>query len=374
MPDLLIISHTEHYYDKNKNIVGWEPTIREINYYTKVFDNIYHIAPLYSKKPHLATIQYSSQKIRFIPIVPSGGKNIFQKLKIFFLMPIILFPMLKMINKVDYVHFRAPTNFGLFLLPILSLYNKKVYWVKYAGNWIQKEVPFSYRIQRWWLKNLAKNSVVTINGHWHGQKKHLLSFENPCIDEKELKFANQIANKKVFNKSINICFIGKQDQNKGFNNFIESIFKIRKFNKINEIDIVGDISDKTYKSKLKNVNLKIKFHGWLNRSSLNKIYERSHLIILPTYSEGIPKVIIEASAYGCIPVVTNLAPINQYVINGENGLLINFPLEDDLINCILNIEEDIYKLNKLSIEATKIAQLFTYEKYIIRIKKEIIHA
>ena len=38
MSKLAIISHTEHYYDSKGEIVGWEPTIREINHFSTIFD------------------------------------------------------------------------------------------------------------------------------------------------------------------------------------------------------------------------------------------------------------------------------------------------------------------------------------------------
>ena len=38
---LAIISHTEHFTDENGNLVGWGPTIREINYLAKHFEYIY---------------------------------------------------------------------------------------------------------------------------------------------------------------------------------------------------------------------------------------------------------------------------------------------------------------------------------------------
>ena len=73
MSKLAVISHTEHYYDSKGEIVGWEPTIREINHFPAIFDLIYHVAPLYSDIPHEATAPYRSDRIKYIPIKPSGG-------------------------------------------------------------------------------------------------------------------------------------------------------------------------------------------------------------------------------------------------------------------------------------------------------------
>ncbi|RMH12405.1 MAG: capsular biosynthesis protein, partial [Gammaproteobacteria bacterium] len=40
---LAIISHTEHYL-RNGQIVGWGPTITEINHLTEIFEEIWHVA------------------------------------------------------------------------------------------------------------------------------------------------------------------------------------------------------------------------------------------------------------------------------------------------------------------------------------------
>ena len=61
MLSLTIISHTPHYYGNDGAIVGLEPTVREINYLSQLFETIYHVAPLHSSDPHNATSSYISK-------------------------------------------------------------------------------------------------------------------------------------------------------------------------------------------------------------------------------------------------------------------------------------------------------------------------
>ena len=68
MLSLTIISHTPHYYGNDGAIVGLEPTVREINYLSQLFETIYHVAPLHSSDPHNATSSYISKNI----IYPKG--------------------------------------------------------------------------------------------------------------------------------------------------------------------------------------------------------------------------------------------------------------------------------------------------------------
>ena len=373
MNKIAVISHTEHYYDTNGEIVGWEPTIREINYFPDFFDLIYHVAPLYSDIPHEATAPYKSDRIKYIPIRPSGGKGIIKKLGILFHLPFNLIRIINTINKVDWVHFRAPTNLGLFILPLLTLYSNKKMWIKYAGNWKQKKIPISYSLQRWWLRNNFNRSIVTINGHWENQKPHLLSFPNPCIDDKELHQAAKIGSQKDFSDKLSLCFIGRLDGNKGMLKILKAFNNCGTLNRIKEINIAGGGEDSLLASNLNTNNIIINYLGWVNRSKLNNIYEKSHIIILPTQSEGFPKVIAEAVAYGCIPIVTNISPINQFVIHNKNGLLLNTPSVSEIKECFIQIDQGEYDLKKISEQVIKLANTFTYSHYIDRIQSEIIN-
>ncbi|MBC8196786.1 MAG: glycosyltransferase [Candidatus Marinimicrobia bacterium] len=372
MPNLLIISHTEHFQTDKGIVVGWEPTIREINSLNSLFDKIYHIAPMYNAKPHGANGNYE-KNIIFIPIKPAGGNKIIDKLKILFFIPNNLLTIIKMINKVDWIHFRSPTNLGLYVLPLLSLLRKKKKWVKYAGNWKQKDIPVSYALQRWWLKNNFQHSIVTINGIWKKQPKHLVSFFNPCINDDELKEANRIGYAKFFKFPINICFVGRLDQNKGYLRLIKVLETISSLTWIGKINFVGGSEDDHIPKMNIEIN-KINFCGWLNREKLNNIYKKSHFIILPTKSEGFPKVLAEAGAYGCIPIVSDLSPVNQLIINDHNGFLL-FDLNIDSIkDCLLQIPVKKGLLKEMSKNIIELSNKFTYRKYTEAINRVIVNA
>ena len=109
-----------------------------------------------------------------------------------------------------------------------------------------------------------------------------------------------------------------------------------------------------------------------NLSSRGKVYEISHIIILPTRSEGFPKVIAEAAAFGCIPVVTNIEPINHYIIHKQNGLLIKDLSVFNIKKCILEVDRGEYNLKKISLRAIKLATEYTFENYTKKISREII--
>ena len=111
---------------KSKKIVGFAPTVLEINYLSKYFDSIFHIAVLQKdKKVPKNTIEYNSEKIRFIPVKPFGGNNFFKKTTIISSSISTLLIIKKYLKEIDVFQFRAPTSIGVFLIPYLGWFSKK---------------------------------------------------------------------------------------------------------------------------------------------------------------------------------------------------------------------------------------------------------
>ncbi|GAA4267980.1 glycosyltransferase family 4 protein [Hyunsoonleella aestuarii] len=371
---LTIISHTEHYKDTDGNIVGLVSTVTEINHLLEVFDEIYHVAMLHEGKAPPNTILYTSNKIKFIPIKALGGKGLKNKLELIISIPSVIGKVRKALKRTYYFQFRAPTGIGVFVIPYLLLSSKKG-WFKYAGNWQQHHGPLAYQFQRWLLKK--SNSLVTINGVWEGQPEHCKSFENPCLTSDELKAGERCISTKKFNKtSINFCFVGRLEDAKGVNLLMNAFLKLDKNNKvkIGQIHIVGKGSKMNhYKSLSDGSGLTFIFHNTLSRKEVHAIYKVSNAIILPSASEGFPKVVAEAMNYGCLPIVSNVSSIGQYVKDRKNGLLLNAISEEGLTEKLMELldftEEDYFKMIESS--EHKLYK-FTYEYYNNRIKNFIL--
>ena len=159
-----IISHTEHYADSDGIILGWGPTIKEINQLSEHVESLIHIAPLHSGTAPQSSMRYSNTRIQFIPIKPSGGEGV-KKFSILASAYSNIRIIKKALKEVDIVQFRAPTGIGVYILPYLKFFNNKKYWVKYAGNWKDENMPLGNKFQKWWLQNCTSNNTkITING------------------------------------------------------------------------------------------------------------------------------------------------------------------------------------------------------------------
>ncbi len=368
---LAIISHTPHYIRDNQ-IVGWGSTVREINHLTDIFDEIFHIAPLHKGKPPGSSSSYTSKRIKFVPIKPYGGKGLIDKISVISTSFHNLKKMQSVMPKVDWVQFRAPTAMGLYVLPYLSLKRNLRKWVKYAGNWKMEDPPLSYRFQKWWLQNNFQNSKVTINGQWENQEKHILNFQNPCLDEKELTEAKEIALNKNFDDKLTFCFAGMLTKNKGVDLILEALRRVSGKEMIREVIFAGDGIDRDrYERIASDIKISIVFKGFLDRTCLEAVYKESNIILLPSESEGFPKVIAEAAAFGCVPIVSDVSSIGQY-FNETNGFLLKEITAEELAGKIDFALADRTRLKKMSLNCLNVAELFTFEKYIKDLKEKIL--
>src|SRR5688572_8983575 len=171
---LLIISNMAHYHDADGRIVGWGPTVNEIDALAQIFDEIRHIGCLHTGVAPSSALPYQSKNVKLIPVAPTGGNGLRAKIGSLEKTPEYWKVMLSEIRQADVVHVRCPANISLISLLLLTMLPQpKRRWIKYAENWQpQGREAWSYTFQRWWLKRDFPRAAVTVNGNWPHQPFH----------------------------------------------------------------------------------------------------------------------------------------------------------------------------------------------------------
>jgi glycosyltransferase involved in cell wall biosynthesis len=367
---LLVVSDTGMMFSNN-SAYAFGPVVREFEYLIETFDEIIWIGYLYENKEVLRSFdKIKSDKIKIVPLKRLGGKSFFQKLKIILQYPIMMLVIWKHIRKHQYIHTRAPSHPAFIAILFSFFFKSKKFWHKYAGTWIDK-APAFYSLQRWFLKKLPKNSKVTINGDWE-TKETILSFENPCLTEEDRVIGRENIHEKKIDGTINFCFVGALNEDKGVGRIIEA-FSLINENLIGEVSMIGSGNNiEAYTEKGARATKKIKFYGFLNKKEIIDIYTKSDFLILPSKSEGFPKVVGEAMNFGCIPIVSDVSCIGQYIKHQENGFLLK-PITVPFLK--LMIEESLSLANNVFLKMLEtnytLSNKFTYQYYRTRIETEI---
>ncbi|MDR0790058.1 MAG: glycosyltransferase family 4 protein [Bacteroidales bacterium] len=66
----------------------------------------------------------------------------------------------------------------------------------------------------------------------------------------------------------------------------------------------------------------VSFVGWLDRQANNHFYEISRLWVSIPQSDCTPISLMEAMAAGCIPIVSNLPTMRQWIEDGKTGIIV----------------------------------------------------
>tara|TARA_B110000467_G_scaffold44508_2_gene40795 strand:+ start:4539 stop:5666 length:1128 start_codon:yes stop_codon:yes gene_type:complete len=366
---LTIISDTA-IAKRNGESVILEAPLREIEYLSEEYEEIFWLG--YSKNYNDSMRAPLASNIRLISLPQSGGRTFLKKIPIIFYMPLYLFRIFSYLKKSDVIHMRAPSVpavLGMFCLYFLPA---KKGWIKYAGTWIDK-TAFTYNLQRKWLSSY-NHLPATILGEFNNQKPNHYSLYNPVYTRMTLENNLNSARLKSFDNKLNIIFIGSLDSNKQPDLLLRIIINFKNNNRLGDVYFIGD---GPLKSTLKNMveNEKVNnifITGFKTREFINNIYELAHLIVLPSKSEGFPKVIAEATSFGVIPIVSDISCINQIYKDKESAFLLNNNnIELSLSTTLRSILSGKIDLLQVSQKVKDECFRFTYEIYKTSIRKII---
>ncbi|QSA98465.1 glycosyltransferase family 4 protein [Methylococcus sp. EFPC2] len=79
---------------------------------------------------------------------------------------------------------------------------------------------------------------------------------------------------------------------------------------------------------------------WGKRDDMPAVMAQAHIVCLPSYREGLPKVLIEAAACGRPIVTTDVPGCREVVRDGENGLLVPARSVQPLADALRRLIED----------------------------------
>jgi glycosyltransferase involved in cell wall biosynthesis len=117
----------------------------------------------------------------------------------------------------------------------------------------------------------------------------------------------------------------------------------------------------TYLSE-NNLEHLIRLHGNETAAVVEQAYKKSDFLVLPSQSEGWPKVVAEAMFFGCIPIATRISCVPWMLGEGERGILLSRELETD-VNLLSSFISEASKLTEMSKKAQVWSQGYTLDKF-----------
>lgn len=337
-----IITHVPH-GSKYGKYFAYSPYVREMNIWTQYVDEVLIVAPLEKNESSPIDISYDHPNIQVIAIPSMDLLSVRAILKTILQLPKVSFAIFKAMQKADHIHLRCPGNIGLIGSFVQILFPNKPKTAKYAGNWDPNaKQPWSYKLQRWILANtfLTKNMQVLVYGEWPGSSKNVKPFFTATYHEKDKQQVVQ----RSFSGRVTFVFAGTFLASKRAMYAIQLVELIRNKGYEVVLDLYGDGKEmpalKKYVAENHLENL-IHLKGNQTQETVKQAFQNGHFVILPSESEGWPKVIAEGMFWGCLPIVTPVSCLEYMLDHGGRGILLQLEPEKDAtaIIALLNNEE-----------------------------------
>lgn len=137
---------------------------------------------------------------------------------------------------------------------------------------------------------------------------------------------------KQINPIINFLFIGRFDERKGLRELNSVLHDLLKNNEYEfKFQFIGPIINEA-----KIIHTKIEYLGEIREdANMKKHLEKADVIVCPSYSEGMPNVIIEAMANKMAVIASDVGAVNL-LVNEQNGILISPKNTIELKSAILH--------------------------------------
>lgn len=142
---------------------------------------------------------------------------------------------------------------------------------------------------------------------------------------------------------LKIVCVGRLSPEKGQLGLLHAYSKFSEIHACADLVFVGDGPDRPLIEQAilsRKLEKKVRLTGRLDEESTLRAIADSDLLVLPSFMEGLPVVLMEAMALGAPVVAAHVAGIPELVQSGENGLLFRPSDWDDLAHKILILLRD----------------------------------
>ena len=180
-------------------------------------------------------------------------------------------------------------------------------------------------------------------------------------------FKNKISKSKK-----NIIFVGGLNCRKGEFDLLNA-FEMANINDCKLIYVGNGLFKPLLKSYIlkKNLQNKIILFDNLPHNELKKLFKICDLFVLPSYSEGLPKVLLEA-IFSKVNVLVSDIGCHREIVGDNNGYLFNLGNIEDLSNKLVHALDDIESKNKIELAYDCILKNYTWKNVADRLNNTYI--
>lgn len=268
------------------------------------------------------------------------------------------------------------------LLPILvtKLLGKKVV-LCHSGSILKsaeyQKIPFvrALAIVRNLIRAIADRIIVYSNAIIDEDNLQRFRFKTAIAHEHYIDFGLFDLNKPFTSRDNVAGYVGRFTLEKGVLNLAEAIPLVFKQREDASFVLIGEGPLSSTISKIVDSNScshRVKILKWVAHKELPRFLNEFKLLVLPSMTEGLPNIVLEAMACGTPVLATPVGAIPDIIKDGETGFLLQSKDPKHISEKIVALLEEPNLLEKVSKNAYKLVRKNFNEKETIKMWQSVL--
>jgi glycosyltransferase involved in cell wall biosynthesis len=343
---------------------AYGPYVLEIEMWADLFSCLILAAPCREEKPPGDCLPIRRTNIEISRKLEAGGPGLRGKMSYLWKLPILTWQLMGDLVSADCVHVRSPSNLGCLASLLAPLFTRRMV-CKYAAQWVPYPgEPLMFRLQRAILASGWWRGPVTVYGEWFGQPAQVIPFFSSAMSESQLAKARESSAAKRFQGPLRVLYVGRLSRPKNVHVLLHAVAQANKQDANLTCSIVGTGPELPRLKQLAeelNISNCVEFTGGIDHEGVLDQLHMAQLLVLVSESEGWPKALCEAMAYGLLCIGSNRGLVPQLLGEGR-GFVIEAGDSQALADVLSNIAANPARYEPMSRAATAWAQEFSLER------------
>jgi glycosyltransferase involved in cell wall biosynthesis len=266
----------------------------------------------------------SRPNISVAPQLETGGDALLDKAIQALALPRHVWRLAGAMRQADAIHVRCPGNLGLLGCLLARPFGKPCV-AKYAGQWSDYPgEPRAWRWQKALLRSPWWRGPVLVYGRWPGQPPKVVPFFTSVMDDAQMARARLSVHRDWSKQPPEVLFVGRLSSQKNVDVILRALALLRPEGLCLRLRVVGDgplRRDLEALARALELDQQVIFQGAVPQARVLDYYEQARILVLASQTEGWPKAIAEAMAFGLVCIGANRGLVPQMLGEGR-GLLV----------------------------------------------------
>lgn len=277
---------------------------------------------------------------------------------------VLLLPYYCWVRRVKIVHIHGASQKSFvrksFIIKLVKLLGRKVIFHCHSAefeDYVEKRGR--HKISKVLLKC---DSVVVLSKKWADYFRSTLRLSNVTVINNIVEpVENRRGKNNDENNRIGLLFLGAIGNRKGIFDLLE-VISTHKDELENNIKLIiggnGEVDKLTKLITDEHLENVVQYVGWVVGDDKKRLLNDCDVVILPSYNEGLPIVLLEAMANAKPAISTSVGGIPEIIKNGVNGIIIRPGDKNALYDAIKSFVENRHLITEYGQNAFKMVADF----------------